>query len=133
MRSPSAFRTGKPGFYPDQSIYAEFACAVFKLSFQDLGGGTGLAFSVASQNKRLYFGAGRCSYYPQNSATASTLASDKHFTNQILADAGVAALGGDYFFDTKLNRSVSVSTAAITEALNKVYDDKALVAELMTP
>ncbi len=98
MRSLNSFRSGKPGFYPDQAVYAEFACAVFKLSFQDLGGGTGLAFSVASENKRLYFGAGRCSYYPQNSATASTLASDKHFTNQILADAGVAALGGDYFF-----------------------------------
>jgi len=98
MRSLDSFRSGKPAFYPDQAVYAEFACAEFKLSFQDLDGGTGLAFSVASQDKRLYFGAGRCSYYPQNSATASTLASDKHFTNQILADAGVAALGGDYFF-----------------------------------
>jgi hypothetical protein len=98
MRSLDAFRSGKPGFYPDQAVYAEFACAEFKLSFEDIGGGTGLAFCIASQNKRIYFGAGRCSYYPQNSATASTLASDKHFTNQILADAGVATLGGDYFF-----------------------------------
>jgi hypothetical protein len=48
-------------------------------------------------------------------------------------DGNIHSLGGDYFFDPKLNRSVSVSTAAITEALNKVYGDKALVAELMTP
>jgi len=36
--------------------------------------------------------------YPQNSATASTLASDKSFTNRILAQAGVPTLGGEYFF-----------------------------------
>ena len=36
MRSPKKqreFRKGKPGFYPDQSIYAEFACAEFGLAF----------------------------------------------------------------------------------------------------
>lgn len=98
MRSPGEFRKGKPGFYPDQSIYAEFACAEFDLVFRDLDGGSGLVVSVASRQKRILFGAGRCSWYPQNNATASTLASDKYFASRILREAGVAALGGDYFF-----------------------------------
>src|SRR4030095_11312301 len=98
MRSPSEFRSGKPGFYPDQSVYAEFACAEFNLEFRDLDGGSGLLFRVASHDRRLPFGAGRCSWYPQNSATASTLASDKHFASGILREAGVPALGGEYFF-----------------------------------
>jgi hypothetical protein len=98
MRSPTEFRKGKPGFYPDQAIYAEFACAEFGLHFRDLDGGSGLIFSVASRDGLLHFGAGRCSWYPQNSATASTLASDKHFTSRILREAGVPALGGEYFF-----------------------------------
>jgi D-alanine-D-alanine ligase-like ATP-grasp enzyme len=98
MRSPGEFRKGKPGFYPDQSIYAEFACAEFGLVFHDLDGGSGLLFSVASPGRLLHFGAGRCSWYPQNSATASTLASDKHFASRILREAGVPALGGEYFF-----------------------------------
>jgi hypothetical protein len=98
MRSPSEFRAGKPGFYPDQSVYAEFACAEFGLDFHDLDGGSGLLFSVASRDQLLHFGAGRCSWYPQNSATASTLASDKHFAGRILRETGLPALGGDYFF-----------------------------------
>src|SRR4029079_11368093 len=81
-----------------QSVYAEFACAEFGLQFRDLDGGSGLLFSVASRNQLLHFGAGRCSWYPQNSATASTLASDKHFASQILREAGVPANGGEYFF-----------------------------------
>ena len=98
MRSPTEFRKGKPGFYPDQSIYAEFACAEFGLEFRDLDGGSGLLFSVASRDRLLHFGAGRCSWYPQNNATASTLTSDKHFASSILREAGVPALGGEYFF-----------------------------------
>ena len=98
MRSLGEFRKGKPGFYPDQSVYAEFACAEFGLEFRDLDGGLGLLFSVASRDRLLHFGAGRCSWYPQNSATASTLASDKHFASRILREAGVPALGGEYFF-----------------------------------
>ena len=98
MRDPGEFRTGKPAFYPDQSIYAEFACAEFGLSFRDLDGGSGLLFSVASRNLLQYFAAGRCSWYPQNSATASMLASDKYFASRILREAGVPALGGEYFF-----------------------------------
>jgi hypothetical protein len=98
MRDLTEFRLGKPGFYPDQSVYAEFACAEFGLRFQDIDGGSGLLFSVASKDKSLHFGAGRSSWYPQNNATASTLASDKSFTNKILEQAGVPTLGGEYFF-----------------------------------
>jgi glutathione synthase/RimK-type ligase-like ATP-grasp enzyme len=98
MRSPAEFRRGKPGFYPDQAIYAEFACAEFGLTFRDLDGGSGLIFSIASHDRLLHFGAGRCSWYPQNNATASTLASDKHFASRILREAGVPALGGEYYF-----------------------------------
>jgi len=98
MRSVKEIRQGKPGFYPDQSIYAEFACAEFGLTFRDLDGGSGLIFSVASPGKLLHFGAGRCSWYPQNNATASTLASDKYFTGKILGDAGMPTIGGEYFF-----------------------------------
>jgi hypothetical protein len=98
MRSPRGFRSGKPGSYPDQSIYAAFACAEFGLVFRDLDGGSGLVFSVASSTKTIHFGAGRCAWYPQNNATAATLASDKYFTSKILEDAGAATLGGEYFF-----------------------------------
>jgi hypothetical protein len=98
MQSPKKFRQDKPGFYPDQSIYAAFACAEFGLEFRDLDGGSGLLFSVASRDRSLHFGAGRCAWYPQNNATAATLASDKYFTNKILQQAGVPTIGGEYFF-----------------------------------
>src|ERR1700686_2116684 len=98
MRDLREFRAGKPAFYPDQSVYAEYACAEFGLAFQDLDGGTGLLLAIASKTTSLHFGAGRCSWYPQNNSTAATLASDKYFANRILEGAGVAALGGDYFF-----------------------------------
>jgi D-alanine-D-alanine ligase-like ATP-grasp enzyme len=98
MRSLEDFRSGKPSSYPDQSICAEYACAEFGLTFQDIDGGTGLVFSVASKSMTIHFGAGRCSWYPQNHATASTLASDKYFTNIILERAGAPTLGGEYFF-----------------------------------
>ena len=98
MRGLGEFRSGKPAFYPDQSVYADFACAEFGLQFRDLDGGSGLLFSVASRDRLLHFGAGRCSWYPQNSATASTLASDKYFASGILRKAGLPALGGEYFF-----------------------------------
>jgi glutathione synthase/RimK-type ligase-like ATP-grasp enzyme len=98
MRSLRDFRDGKPGFYPDQSIYAEFASAEFGLAFQEISAGTGLVFSVASPAQRIWFGAGRCSWYPQNNATASSLATDKYFANTILQHAGIPTLGGEYFF-----------------------------------
>jgi D-alanine-D-alanine ligase-like ATP-grasp enzyme len=98
MRDLREFRAGKPAFYPDQAVYAEYACAAFGLGFQDIDGGTGLVFSVASKSGSIHFGAGRCSWYPQNNSTAATLASDKYFTSRILEHAGIATTGGDYFF-----------------------------------
>ena len=115
MRSLGEFRSGKPDFYPDQSVYAEYACAEFSLAFQDIDGGSGLLFRVASNTRSVCFGAGRCSWYPQNNATAATLASDKYFANRILQDAGVATLGGEYFFLHERRRSHRArATSAIT-------------------
>ena len=45
-------------------------------------------------------------------------------------DGNIHSLGGDFYFDPMLNRTVSVSTAAITEALTKIYGQNALVLEL---
>ena len=45
-------------------------------------------------------------------------------------DGNIHSLGGNYYFDEKLNRAVTVSTAAITEALTKVYGQTKLVSEL---
>ncbi len=98
MHRLAKIRSGKPDFYPDQSIYAEYACAEFGLTFDDISAGAGLVFSVRANSNSLHFGAGRCSWYPQNNATASTLASDKYLTDTILERAGIATLGGDYFF-----------------------------------
>lgn len=93
-----AIRAGKPAYYPDQTIYAEYAASVLGLDFVELDGGTGLIFEVAGAGKRAAFGAGRGSFFPQNTATAATLANDKHMANVLMARAGIATLGGDYFF-----------------------------------
>jgi hypothetical protein len=98
MPGLSKFRSGKPNSYPDQSVYAEYACSEFGLAFHDIDDGSGLVFSVASAASSIHFGAGRCSWYPQNNATASSLATDKYFSNRILESAGVPTLGGEYFF-----------------------------------
>jgi D-alanine-D-alanine ligase-like ATP-grasp enzyme len=100
------FRSGKPSSYPDQSVYAEYACAEFGLAFRDIDGGSGLVFSVSSAAKIIHFGAGRCSWYPQNNATASSLATDKYFANTILESAGVPTLGGEYFFLHERHRAL---------------------------
>jgi hypothetical protein len=132
MPSLEKFRSGKPASYPDQSIYAEYACAEFNLAFRDIDGGTGLVFEVASKTKSIYFGAGRCSWYPQNNATASTLASDKYFTNLILERAGVATLGGEYFFLHDRHRGYRTAGHEIEDALEhfKTLDATAFVKPL---
>jgi hypothetical protein len=117
MLDLAKFRSGKPGSYPDQSIYAEFASAEFGLAFADIDGGTGQVFSVASQTRQMRFGAGRCAWYPQNNATAATLASDKYFTNRILHRAGVATLGGAYFFLHERYRAHRPSGHEVDDAL----------------
>ena len=45
-------------------------------------------------------------------------------------DGNIESLGGSFGFDDRVNRAVSVSTAAITEALKNVYGNQALVTEL---
>jgi len=105
MPSLQDFRLGKPDYTPDRTIYAEYACAEFGLTFQVIDDGTGHVFSVSSANKSITFGAGRCSWYPQNNSTAAALATDKYFTNVILERAGVPTLGGQYFFLHDRNRA----------------------------
>ncbi|HEX3808404.1 MAG TPA: S46 family peptidase [Rhizomicrobium sp.] len=45
-------------------------------------------------------------------------------------DGNIHSLGGNFGFDDTQNRAVAVSTAAITEALQNVYGQQALVKEL---
>ncbi len=45
-------------------------------------------------------------------------------------DGNIESLGGAFGFDDRVNRTVSVSTAAITEALRNVYGNETLAAEL---
>lgn len=45
-------------------------------------------------------------------------------------DGNIESLGGNFYFDDSVNRCVVTSTAAITEALKKVYHQDALVKEL---
>ncbi len=45
-------------------------------------------------------------------------------------DGDIDSLGGAFGFDGRVNRTVSVSTAAITEALRGVYGNQTLAAEL---
>lgn len=92
------FRQSRPAFCPDHAIHAAFSCAHFGLTFTTLDGDTGLLFKVASATTSHCFGGGRCSAFPQNDATAATLASDKYFTQRILEDEGISTLSGQYFF-----------------------------------
>lgn len=45
-------------------------------------------------------------------------------------DGNIHSLGGEYFYDGSLNRSVTVASTAIRMALADVYDMSALLAEL---
>ncbi|MGZ9115085.1 MAG: S46 family peptidase, partial [Brevundimonas sp.] len=45
-------------------------------------------------------------------------------------DGNIHSLGGAYGYDGELNRTVSVSTAAITEALRNIYPQPRLLEEL---
>jgi S1-C subfamily serine protease len=45
-------------------------------------------------------------------------------------DGNIHSLGGAFGYEGDTNRTVTVSTAAITEALRDVYDQPQLVAEL---
>lgn len=98
IRSLREVRAGKPPAYPDQTVYAEYACGACGLNFRDIDGGSGLVFLAGAGAKQIAFGAGRCSLFPQNNATATTLAADKYFANVVLEHAGLRTLGGQYFF-----------------------------------
>jgi len=45
-------------------------------------------------------------------------------------DGNIHSLGGEYFYDGRLNRTVSVAATAIRTALADVYDMRGLLAEL---
>ena len=45
-------------------------------------------------------------------------------------DGNIHSLGGEYFYDGSLNRSVSVASTVIRAALADVYDMGGLLAEL---
>ena len=45
-------------------------------------------------------------------------------------DGNIESLGGDFGFDDRVNRTVIVSTAAISEAVRNIYGDQTLAAEL---
>ena len=45
-------------------------------------------------------------------------------------DGNIHSLGGSFGYDGSVNRTVVVSTAAVTEALRKVYDQPRLLREL---
>lgn len=51
----------------------------------------------------------------------------------VVFDGNILSLGGTFAYDGSVNRAIGVSAVAITEALQKVYGQKALVAELLAP
>ena len=51
----------------------------------------------------------------------------------LVFDGNIPSLGGDYGFDLRNNRTVSVDSRALTEALGVVYGADRLVQELQPP
>lgn len=49
----------------------------------------------------------------------------------LIFDGNIYSLGGDYGFDESVNRAVAVHSAALLEALKKVYGAKRIVDEIM--
>ncbi len=47
-------------------------------------------------------------------------------------DGNIHSIAGDFVYDPALNRTIAVSTVAISEALDRVYGDTALVRELQS-
>ena len=48
----------------------------------------------------------------------------------LVFDGNIQSLGGEYGFDEAVNRTVAVHSAAVLEALDKVYGARRLVEEL---
>jgi V8-like Glu-specific endopeptidase len=51
----------------------------------------------------------------------------------LVFDGNIQSLGGDYGFDEAVNRTVAVHSAALIEAMEKVYGAKRLVDEIKAP
>ncbi len=51
----------------------------------------------------------------------------------LIFDGNIHSLGGEYGFDPNLNRAISVHSASITEALDKIYGAKRILEELKVP
>lgn len=49
----------------------------------------------------------------------------------LVFDGNIESLPGNYWFDEEINRTVSVHTAIMIEALSKIYEETDLVSELM--
>ncbi len=49
----------------------------------------------------------------------------------LIFDGNIESLVGDYIYDGEVNRAVAVDTAAMTEALRKLYGAQKLVDELL--
>jgi S1-C subfamily serine protease len=48
----------------------------------------------------------------------------------LVFDGNIFSLGGDYGFDESVNRAIAVHSAALVEALSKIYGAQRLVDEL---
>ena len=48
----------------------------------------------------------------------------------LIFDGNIHSLGGDYGYDPSLNRAVAVDSAALLEAMDKVYGASRIVKEL---
>jgi hypothetical protein len=51
----------------------------------------------------------------------------------LIFDGNIQSLGGEYGFDDSVNRAVAVHSAALVEALGKIYGAKRLVDEIRPP
>jgi hypothetical protein len=51
----------------------------------------------------------------------------------LVFDGNIQSLGGDYGFDPTVNRTISVHSSALLEALDHVYSAKRIVTELKSP
>ena len=49
----------------------------------------------------------------------------------LIFDGNIESLVGDFVYDGETNRAVAVHTAAMTEALSKLYNAERLVNELL--
>ena len=49
----------------------------------------------------------------------------------LIFDGNIESLVGDFVYEGETNRSVAVHTAAMTEALRKLYGAEAMVNELL--